>query len=357
MRRLAFLLLTATLCLTQQSSAFWQSRDSGYNVNVGTASLSCSFSPNLSATYNVAYSSGTPSASGGTGPYSYSNTGTSFAASGYTLSSSTGAITGTDSTDSGGATYPGIQILVTDNVSATANCGTSFTITVAGGGTSFGIAYGATQTSTTSPANLFTLSSVNIGTPGATSIIAIGFAWNASTTISSVTIGGTSATQAASAHQVSGTTLSTDIWYAAYTGAGSVIVAVQMSGSTGRLNIFPWNITGTSDGFSVANGTSSSGTKTTCTASCPSGTIAVPSGGGTVSVSAFAAGPTAASSTLDTTDCSASSAGCQSSGTLGVNWYYAGHDTSHNGTTENFVTTATSSGNIVAVGSYAVFSP
>jgi hypothetical protein len=33
-RRLAFLLLAVCLCLSQQSSAFWQSRDSNYNTNV-----------------------------------------------------------------------------------------------------------------------------------------------------------------------------------------------------------------------------------------------------------------------------------------------------------------------------------
>ena len=41
MRRLAFLFLAASLCLSQQSSAFWQSRDSNYNQNIAASGPSC----------------------------------------------------------------------------------------------------------------------------------------------------------------------------------------------------------------------------------------------------------------------------------------------------------------------------
>ena len=96
--------------------------------------LSCSYTPVTSATYNVAYTGATPSPSGGSGSYtSYANTGSSLPP-GITLNTSTGVLSGTDSTDSGGATYPGIQLQVTDSLSNTANCGTSFTITVAAAG-------------------------------------------------------------------------------------------------------------------------------------------------------------------------------------------------------------------------------
>jgi hypothetical protein len=47
------------------------------------------------------------------------------------MSSGTGIILGTDSTDSSGGSYPGIQIVLHDNVGNTVNCGPAFTITVA----------------------------------------------------------------------------------------------------------------------------------------------------------------------------------------------------------------------------------
>ena len=94
-----------------------------------TAGLACSYTPNVNATYNVAYTGATPSPSGGTSPYSYTVTGS--LPPGMTMSSGTGIIQGTDSTDSSGASYPGIQIVLHDNVGNTVNCGSAFTITVA----------------------------------------------------------------------------------------------------------------------------------------------------------------------------------------------------------------------------------
>jgi hypothetical protein len=125
------LLLAGIVCISQseRTSAFWQSRDSNYNISISTGgALACSYTPITSATYNVAYTGATPSASGGTPSYTFSQTGT--LPPGFSISSSTGVISGTDSVDSGGATYPGIQVTVTDSLSNTANCGSSFTITV-----------------------------------------------------------------------------------------------------------------------------------------------------------------------------------------------------------------------------------
>ena len=134
MRRIAFALLAAFLLSGQMLAppAFAPGTFQDTNaLTSGSASppLSCNYTPVTSATYNVAYTGATPSASGGTAPYTFSNTGS--LPTGMTISSSTGVISGTDSTDSGGATYPGIQVKVTDNVSTVANCGTSFTLTVA----------------------------------------------------------------------------------------------------------------------------------------------------------------------------------------------------------------------------------
>jgi hypothetical protein len=129
------LLLAGIVCISQseRTSAFWQSRDSNYNISISTGgALACSYTPITSATYNVAYTGATPSASGGSPTYTFTQTGT--LPTGFTISATTGVISGTDSVDSGGATYPGIQVKVTDLALNTVNCGSSFTITVAAGG-------------------------------------------------------------------------------------------------------------------------------------------------------------------------------------------------------------------------------
>jgi hypothetical protein len=120
------LLLAGALC----ANAYWQSRGSNYNQNIASgAALSCSYTPKLRADYNVAYTGNSATGSGGAGGYSYSNTGSSLP-TGFSIASGTGVISGTDSTDSSGAPYAGIQVTVTDSASATANCSSSFTITV-----------------------------------------------------------------------------------------------------------------------------------------------------------------------------------------------------------------------------------
>ena len=92
----------------------------------GHGALSCSYTPITTATQSVAYTGATPSTSGGTPAYVYSiSAGT--LPTGFSLNTSTGVISGTDSSVE---TKTGIQLLVTDNVSATANCGGTFTITV-----------------------------------------------------------------------------------------------------------------------------------------------------------------------------------------------------------------------------------
>ena len=128
-----FLSALAVLGLIYPAWAYLPLLGAGLGAPSGGASLSCSYTPITTATYNVAYTGATPSASGGTPAYSFSNTGSALP-TGMSINSSTGVISGTDSTDSGGAVYAGIQVTVTDNVSATANCGTSFTITVGAGG-------------------------------------------------------------------------------------------------------------------------------------------------------------------------------------------------------------------------------
>ena len=119
------LLLAGFVCLGQ-SSAYWQSRDSNYNVSiVSSGALACSYTPIQTATQSVLYTGATPSASGGTPSYTYSISAGSI--SPFTLNTGTGIISGTDSSVE---TLTGIQLTVTDSLSNTANCGSTFQIAV-----------------------------------------------------------------------------------------------------------------------------------------------------------------------------------------------------------------------------------
>jgi hypothetical protein len=84
------LLLAGIVCISQseRTSAFWQSRDSNYNISISTGgALACSYTPITSATYNVAYTGATPSASGGSPTYTFTQTGT--LPTGFTISATT----------------------------------------------------------------------------------------------------------------------------------------------------------------------------------------------------------------------------------------------------------------------------
>ena len=117
--------LALLLALLDSASAQVPMTGAGLATTVASVSLSCSYAPVTTATQNVAYTGATPSASGGTPGYTYSETGS--LPPGFSLNTGTGVISGTDT---GTGTYPGIQLIVTDSASNTANCGSSFTITV-----------------------------------------------------------------------------------------------------------------------------------------------------------------------------------------------------------------------------------
>ena len=129
MRRFFSFLATLSLLLTIAASAQTTMPLTGTGLGApsgGGASLSCSYTPVTTGMQNVAYSGGTPSASGGTAPYTYSVSSGTLPA-GLSISSSTGQITGNPTTVQ---TQTGLQVLVTDNVAATANCGTTFQIAI-----------------------------------------------------------------------------------------------------------------------------------------------------------------------------------------------------------------------------------
>lgn len=122
---------------------------------VSSGSLACSYTPVTTGTQGTAYTGATPSASGGTPGYTYSETGT--LPGGLTISSSTGVISGTPTAN---GSFPSIQVVVTDSLSNTANCGSSFTLVISpapsyqgpgdvvAGLTSFGSVYRAASSST-----------------------------------------------------------------------------------------------------------------------------------------------------------------------------------------------------------------
>jgi len=87
--------------------------------------LACTYTPVTTGTQGTAYTGATPSASGGTPTYTFSETGT--LPSGLTISTSTGIISGTPTTS---GTFASIQVKVTDSLSNAANCGTAFTLVI-----------------------------------------------------------------------------------------------------------------------------------------------------------------------------------------------------------------------------------
>lgn len=136
MRKLsAFTALLLSFWLVQSHAGFMSLLGAGSKLGV---TLACSYTPVTSATQGTPYTGGTPGASGGTPTYTFSETGS--LPTGITINTSTGVLSGTPSVS---GTFAGIQVIVTDSLSATANCGSSFTLTVApsGGGCSQATAF------------------------------------------------------------------------------------------------------------------------------------------------------------------------------------------------------------------------
>jgi hypothetical protein len=161
------------------------------------ATLTMNYTPVTTATYNVAYTGATPSTAGGTTSYVYTSTGAALP-TGMTISSSTGVISGTDSTDSGGATYAGIIVTVTDAHGRVVNS-SSFTITVAATSTPVWVGTDSSQAAQGSYAsNTLTWTGVNFGASVAGNkivVVAI-FYTGLPTTYSSGTIASVGATLA-----------------------------------------------------------------------------------------------------------------------------------------------------------------
>jgi hypothetical protein len=101
----------------------------GGSQGSGGAALACSYTPVTTGTQSAAYTGGTPSASGGTPTYTFSETGA--LPTGITINTTTGVLSGTPSVS---GTFAGIQVKVTDSLTTVSNCGSSFTLTIAASG-------------------------------------------------------------------------------------------------------------------------------------------------------------------------------------------------------------------------------
>lgn len=252
-------------------------RDVGSGGTGGAvASLSCTYTPVTTATYNVAYTGGTPAASGGTPAYVFSNTGT--LPPGFTINTTTGVISGTDVVDSGGATYPGIQVSVLDSLSNTANCGTSFTITVSAGG-SFSLSY-VSNNHTNSSASSYTYTGQSIGTADSAryvEVCAASFLLSNPTppTITSMTIGGVNAASVVTNGQnLSGNGNATEVWGALVTTGTTATIVINYTTNPSRIGIAVYELhSPTGSPVTASNQGNSSGFNTTLT---------IPSGGASV---------------------------------------------------------------------------
>ena len=149
----------------------------------GGSSLSCSYTPVTTATQGTAYTGATPSASGGTPSYTFSETGS--LPSGLSISSSTGVISGTPTVS---GSFAGIQVKVTDSASTVANCGSAFTLVVsASGGPTFVYAGTDQYNGAGGP---FTSTSVNIGSATSDRFVVLALTDQNGVAISSVTCNG-----------------------------------------------------------------------------------------------------------------------------------------------------------------------
>jgi hypothetical protein len=145
-------IIATSLCFPAlDAQAFWQSIEQ-IAVSSGPITLACSYTPVTTGTEGTAYTGATPSPSGGTSPYTFSEAGS--LPTGLSINTSTGVISGTPSVS---GSFPSIQVSVADSASHTANCGAPFTLVISAGGSiawnvgtakSATVGFGATETFT-----------------------------------------------------------------------------------------------------------------------------------------------------------------------------------------------------------------
>jgi hypothetical protein len=214
----------------------------------------------------------------------------------------------------------------------------------AAAGGSFTMAFLQAASTISFSTNTANFTSQNFGTADATRLIAVAIVSIGTNTVSSVTIGGVTATQCTGA-AFGNTTMHTDIWFAAVPTTTSGTISVTLSGAPTRITVFAYSIISPTAAFSTGGGQQQATAKTVTATS-----LVVPSGGGTIAVAMMSSSgtPTAAAG-MNVTD--------GSSNTLwGSHWIYAGHDVTNTGT-QTFTITFTASTNQVVSGSFATFTP
>lgn len=205
-------------------------------------------------------------------------------------------------------------------------------------GTPFSITYESNNTNAASQ-SAYTFSGQAIGTADPTRIVVVCVGWNSSggsAPISSMTIGGASASQATGAYQTDpfNTGGNTDIWYAPLATGTTATVIVNLTGTPSRLGIGVYNVTGTSASFSTASGNATAASSVTSL----SATLTEPTGGGVIGIMyVHATGITISGSnlTMDITDLNIGVAKTS----IGL-----GNDTSHNGSNSFGFTFASNQG-------------
>jgi hypothetical protein len=176
----------------------------------GPATLACAYTPVTTGTEGTAYTGATPSPSGGTSPYTFSETGT--LPTGLSINASTGVISGTPSVS---GSFPSIQVSVADSASHTANCGAAFTLVISA--PTAGINFQVTATPAaliTPPTNVF--DNVSIGTPASNRVVIVAVALNQNGPVTGcavVTSAGTTNLTLAAADTPAGTS-SSSLWFA-----------------------------------------------------------------------------------------------------------------------------------------------
>jgi hypothetical protein len=173
----------------------------------------------------------------------------------------------------------------------------------------------------------WTFTSQAIGAASATRIIVIGIAAQAGTgiTVSSVTVGGNSATKATGAGLTNASNgAAGDIWYYADAGAlgTAATILVNWSASITRTAIAVYNVTGTGSVFSTGASNGSTSSVSTLTQSAT-----IPSGGGAIAVATL---HTATGGTVTTTNLTSD---ISNGLVFGTSTILAGHNASSSGST------------------------